>query len=51
MASAVVVEQNAEVALSVADSAAVLDRGRVAWSGTAQELREDRALRQRLLGA
>jgi len=49
--AAVLVEQNAEVALSVADSAAVLDRGRVAWSGTAQELREDRALRQRLLGA
>jgi branched-chain amino acid transport system ATP-binding protein len=49
--AAVVVEQNAEVALSVADRAAVLDRGRVAWSGTARELREDRALRQRLLGA
>jgi len=49
--AAVVVEQNAEVALSVADRAAVLDRGRVAWSGTAQELREDFALRQRLLGA
>ena len=49
--AAVVVEQNAEVALSIADRAAVLDRGRVAWSGTAQELREDRALRRRLLGA
>jgi branched-chain amino acid transport system ATP-binding protein len=46
-----IVEQNAEVALSVADRAAVLDRGRVAWTGEADELRRDRALRQRLLGA
>jgi branched-chain amino acid transport system ATP-binding protein len=49
--AAIVVEQNAEVALSVADAAAVLDRGRIAWSGPAAELRDDRALRRRLLGA
>jgi len=49
--AAIVVEQNAEVALSVADHAAVLDRGRVAWSGPAAELRDDRALRRKLLGA
>ena len=49
--AAIVVEQNAEIALSVADRAAVLDRGHVAWSGTAQQLRDDRALRRRLLGA
>ena len=49
--ASLVVEQNAEVALSVADRAAVLDRGRVAWTGEAEELRRDRALRQRLLGA
>jgi branched-chain amino acid transport system ATP-binding protein len=49
--ASLVVEQNAEVALSVADRAAVLDRGRVAWTGDAEELRRDRALRQRLLGA
>ena len=48
--ASLVVEQNAEVALSVADRAAVLDRGRVAWTGEAEELRRDRALRQRLLG-
>ena len=48
--AAVVVEQNAEIALSVADRAAVLDRGRIAWSGRAEELRHDRALRRRLLG-
>jgi branched-chain amino acid transport system ATP-binding protein len=33
------VEQNVEVALEVADRACVLDRGRVAWSGPARELR------------
>jgi branched-chain amino acid transport system ATP-binding protein len=49
--AAIVVEQNAEIALSVANRAAVLDRGRVAWSGEAAELRDDRALRRRLLGA
>ena len=49
--ASVVVEQNAELALSVADRALVLDRGRVAWRGEADELRHDQALRQRLLGA
>jgi branched-chain amino acid transport system ATP-binding protein len=45
------VEQNAEVALSVADRAVVLDRGAVAWTGDAAALRDDVALRRRLLGA
>jgi branched-chain amino acid transport system ATP-binding protein len=49
--ASVIVEQNAEVALSVADRAVVLDRGIVAWSGDATALRDDHALRQRLLGA
>jgi branched-chain amino acid transport system ATP-binding protein len=49
--AAVVVEQNADIALSVADQAAVLDRGRIAWAGTAAELRAQKALRRRLLGA
>lgn len=48
--ASLVVEQNAEIALSVADRAAVLDRGRIAWTGPAEELRQDRALRRRLLG-
>jgi branched-chain amino acid transport system ATP-binding protein len=48
--ASLVVEQNAEIALSVADHAAVIDRGRIAWTGEAAALREDRALRQRLLG-
>jgi branched-chain amino acid transport system ATP-binding protein len=49
--ASLVVEQNAEIALSVADRAAILDRGRIAWSGPVAELREDKALRKRLLGA
>ena len=49
--ASVVVEQNAEVALGVADRAVVLDGGRVAWTGAASVLREDRALRRRLLGS
>ena len=49
--AAIVVEQNADIALSVADNAAVLDRGRIAWAGSATELRADEALRRKLLGA
>ena len=49
--ASLIVEQNAEIALSVADRAAVIDRGRVAWTGAADELRRDAGLRQRLLGA
>ena len=49
--ASLIVEQNAEIALSVADRAAILDRGRVVWSGEAHELRDDKALRTRLLGA
>ena len=49
--ASIVVEQNAEVALLVADRVVVLDRGIVAWSGEAATLRDSHALRQRLLGA
>jgi branched-chain amino acid transport system ATP-binding protein len=49
--ASVVVEQNAEVALSVAERAVVLDSGRVAWTGAVAELQTDPALRRRLLGA
>ena len=44
------VEQNVESALGVADRAYVLDRGAVAFEGTAATLRDDAALRARLLG-
>jgi len=49
--ASIVVEQNAEIALSVADQAAVLDQGRVAWAGGAAALRDDPVLRRRLLGS
>jgi branched-chain amino acid transport system ATP-binding protein len=49
--ASLLVEQNAEVALSVADRAVVIDRGCVAWTGSADQLRGDTGLRQRLLGS
>jgi branched-chain amino acid transport system ATP-binding protein len=45
------VEQNVATALEVADRAYVLDRGRLAWSGEAAELRRDTGLRRRMLGS
>ena len=45
------VEQNVDTALDVADRAYVLDRGRVVYAGTSSALREDEGLRRRLLGA
>ena len=44
------VEQNVATALEVADRAYVLDRGKVVFSGPAAQLRDDHALRGRLLG-
>jgi branched-chain amino acid transport system ATP-binding protein len=46
-----VVEQNAELALSVADRVYVLDLGRIVYAGPAAELRDDTARRRQLLGA
>jgi branched-chain amino acid transport system ATP-binding protein len=48
--ASVVVEQNADVALSVADRAVILSRGHVVWQGDARELAADHALKQSLLG-
>jgi branched-chain amino acid transport system ATP-binding protein len=47
---AIIVEQNADVALSVADNVAILDNGRLAWAGPAATLRSDASLKRRLLG-
>lgn len=47
---AIVVEQNADVALAVADRVLILDNGRPAWAGAAAVLRDDPALKRRLLG-
>jgi branched-chain amino acid transport system ATP-binding protein len=48
--SAIVVEQNTQVALSVADRVVVLAQGQVAWSGEAGALNGDPDLKRRLLG-
>ena len=48
--SAIVVEQNADVALAVADRVIILDSGRIAWTGLAATLREDAQLKQKLVG-
>jgi branched-chain amino acid transport system ATP-binding protein len=48
--SAIVVEQNADVALAVADRVIILDNGKVAWTGPAATLREDTQLKQKLVG-
>ena len=48
--SVLIVEQNAETALSVADRVYVLDRGQLAWAGTAGALKDDPARRRDLLG-
>jgi branched-chain amino acid transport system ATP-binding protein len=48
--AAIVVEQNADIALGVADRVVVLSHGLVAWSGEAAALTGDPALKRRLLG-
>ena len=48
--SAIIVEQHPQAILAIADSAVVLDRGTVVHSGTAQELRDQPELLDRLLG-
>lgn len=48
--AAIVVEQNADVALSVADRVVVLRRGQVAWAGEAAALKADSRLKLSLIG-
>lgn len=48
--AAIVVEQNADVALGVADRVVVLAHGQVAWTGDAATLTADPGLKRRLLG-
>jgi branched-chain amino acid transport system ATP-binding protein len=48
--AAILVEQNADIALGVADSVVVLSHGKVAWSGRAAALSADPALKRQLLG-
>lgn len=46
-----IVEQNVHSALAVADRAYVMNHGKIAYVGSACDLRTDAALRRRLLGA
>ena len=46
----VLVEQNAELALDLADRAVVLERGRVVLEGPARELRDNDHVRTAYLG-
>ena len=48
--SILVVEQNASLALDLADHAYVLETGRIVVSGTAAEVRQDEAVRRSYLG-
>jgi branched-chain amino acid transport system ATP-binding protein len=48
--ASLVVEQNVQSALAIADRVVVLDRGKVVHEGAARQLRDDDALRTRLLG-
>jgi branched-chain amino acid transport system ATP-binding protein len=48
--ASIVVEQNADIALSVADRVVVLSHGQVAWSGGAAILAANSALKRQLLG-
>jgi branched-chain amino acid transport system ATP-binding protein len=49
-ASILLVEQNFAVAKSLGDHAAVMDDGRVVWTGAMSDLAEDAALQERLMG-
>ena len=49
-ASILLVEQNFAVAKALGDSAAVMDDGRVTWTGPMAELAGDAALQERLMG-
>lgn len=49
-ASILLVEQNFAVAKALGDSAAVMDDGRIIWTGAMAELAADAALQERLMG-
>ena len=46
----IIVEQNADVALEVAERITILSQGQVVWNGEAAALRADPELRRRMLG-
>jgi branched-chain amino acid transport system ATP-binding protein len=46
----IMVEQNADVALEVADRVTILSQGQVTWKGEAAALRRDPDLKRQMLG-
>ena len=46
----ILVEQNTERALKVADEVCVLEAGNMIWSGSAEDARKDTGLTERLMG-
>jgi branched-chain amino acid transport system ATP-binding protein len=48
--ASIIVEQNADIALSVADQVVVLSQGHVEWAGEASALNADLTLKRQLLG-
>jgi branched-chain amino acid transport system ATP-binding protein len=46
----IMVEQHAEIALSLAHDVIVLERGTIVYSGSSEELRKDQATLDRLIG-
>jgi branched-chain amino acid transport system ATP-binding protein len=48
--SMILVEQHAEIALSLTEQALVIERGRVAHAGPSQALLADEALLERFMG-
>lgn len=49
-ASILLVEQNFSVARALGDTAAVMEDGRIVWTGPMRDLAEDAALQERLMG-
>jgi branched-chain amino acid transport system ATP-binding protein len=49
--SMLIIEQNAKLALEFAETAYILDRGRIAFSGTAAEVAASSAVKDAYLGA
>ena len=49
--SLLLVEQNAALALSIADSAYLLETGRIVFSGTAESVRQNDGIRRAYLGS
>jgi len=45
-----IVEQQIDIALSIADRAVVIERGAITLSGTAEELKQDRRVQDIYLG-